>query len=501
MDYETTLLQVEDISKRFGITVALDKVSFRLGKGEILGLIGENGSGKSTMSSIISGMLSADSGKMLFDGQPWAPGTMVNALRSGVGMVVQESGTVRGVTAAENIFLGDYKRFKKGLFIDRKAMYAAAQQALDAIGCDTISPDTPTNRLDMQDRKLLEIARVMYYKPRVLIIDETTTVLAHSGRELLYRLMRSQAESGNAVVFISHDLPEMMEHCDRLIVLRDGVFAGELRKEAYSEEKIKQMMVGRELKGAYYRTDSDPYDDEVVLKADCITTLKELLCFSLELHKGEILGIGGLSHCGMHTLGRSLYGLEKVLDGEVRVAKDGQRVSSPKTAFRAGLGYIAKNRDRESLEANASIRDNISSSGYTLNQILGPLISFKRENAYVQNQIDGLRIKSTGQHQPVRYLSGGNKQKVVFGKWIACGASILIMDCPTRGVDVGVKAAMYQLIYDMKRQGKSIVIISEELQELMGMCDRLLIMKDGQVSGEFMRADGFNENTLIECMI
>lgn len=494
------LLEVKDITKQFGITTALDKVSFVLKKGEILGLIGENGSGKSTMSSIISGMQPADSGFMTFDGNPWAPETVVKALHNGVGMIVQEAGTVGGVLAAENIFLGDYKQFQKGIFVDRKAMMEAAKKALDKIDCDHIQADSPVGRLDMQDRKLLEVARVMYYEPKVLIVDETTTALSQTGRDILYRQMHGQAEKNGGVIFISHDLQEMMEHCDRLIVLRDGKMTGVLNKVEFSEEKIKQMMVGRELKGTYYRTDFDPYGEEVVLEADCITTLQDLLCFSMKLHKGEILGIGGLSHCGMHALGKALYGLEKILDGEIRVGGN-TVIRDWKTAFECKMGYISKNRDAESLEMGTSIRDNIASTGYVLNRMLGPLISYKKEKKYVEDQVEGLRIKCTGQYQPVRNLSGGNKQKVVFGKWIAYGSEILIMDCPTRGVDIGVKAAMYQLIYDMKKEGKSIVMISEELPELMGMCDRLLILKDGDINGEFFRSDGFDENRLIECMI
>lgn len=495
------VLEVHDMCKNFGETVALNHVDLEIKEGEIRGLIGENGSGKSTISSIISGMQPATSGTMTFHGEPWNPPSVLYGMNHGIGMVVQEAGTLGNITVAENLFLGEYKRFKKWGMIDKGAMGRAAVAAMEKIGITDINPFWPVRKLDMQSRKLLELARIMNHDPDILIIDETTTALGQSGREVLYSVMHKVAESGKSVLIISHDLDEMMEHCDTLTVLRDGIIIDNLQNEQFESGLIKKLMVGREVSDNFYRSDEDGYKEEVVLRADMITTMKDLLCFSLELHKGEILGIGGLSDCGMHTLGHALYGLEKVLDGEVLLVKDGTKIKSSEQAFDAGMGYISKDRDNESLEQNASIRANIGSTGYGINRILKFLISGKKETDYVEKQIHDLSVKCQNQHQLVKELSGGNKQKVVFGKWIAYDADILIMDCPTRGVDIGVKAAMYQLIYEMKKAGKSIVMISEEMPELMGMCDRLLIMKDGEVSGEFYRRDGFHEHEIIECMI
>ncbi len=497
----TVLVEVQDMCKNFGVTIALSHVDFEVKTGEIRGLIGENGSGKSTVSSIIAGLQPPSSGTMRYKGQPWKPKTVLDAEAAGIGMIVQESGTISNISVAENIFLGSYKRFKRGPVIAKRAMIQEAQKALEKIGVTHIDASKPTRIYDMQDRKLIELAKCVYNDPELLIVDETTTALSQTGRDIIYRIMHEMAENGKAVMIISHDLNEMMEHCDTLTVLRDGVIIDNIAKADFDPDDIKQKMVGREIKGNYYRVDSDGYDaGQVVLKADCITTMDHLLCFDLELHKQEILGIGGLSDCGMHTVGRALYGLEEVVDGQVVITESGVVVRNAQVAFRNGVGYVSKNRDTESLELNASIYANIASTGYNKNNV-GPFISTRREKAYVDKQIRALMIKCQNASQPVRALSGGNKQKVVFGKWCADDADILILDCPTRGVDIGVKAAMYQLIYEMKKAGKSIVMISEELPELMGMCDRLLIMRDGQVSGEFLRENGYDDRALLECMI
>lgn len=494
------LLRVEHINKNFGVTIALKDVSFVVERGYVYGLIGENGSGKSTVSSIIAGMQPATSGEMFYKGEPWKPSSMLEAQEHNIGMIVQEAGSIPNITVAENIFLGHEKMFQKGLFVDRSDMEDAANKLLEELGLsEMFKANQRTSSLDMQARKIIEIAKCLYWKPDLLIVDETSTALSFEGREFLYRVLKMMKEENKSVLFISHDLDEMMEHCDKLTVLRDGVLIGTLDKSEYEPNLIRQMMVGRELQGNYYRNDTDPYDDEVVLEAKCITTMNDLLCFDLQLHKGEILGIGGLSHCGMHTVGRALFGVDKVVDGEVIV--DGNKITSPKTAIANKMGYVSKNRDQESLGLSATIAENIASTGYRINELFRGIISFKKEAKYVDKQIEDLSIKCAGKNYKVNTLSGGNKQKVVIGKWLASDSQILILDCPTRGIDVGVKAAMYQLMYDMKKAGKSIILISEELSELIGMSDRVLMMKDGKVTAERLRVDGLSEHDLINYMI
>ena len=500
MDEKEIVLEVSEISKSFGVTIALDRVSFKIHRGEVKGLIGENGSGKSTASSIIAGIQTAASGKIYFNGGEWKPLTILQAHKAGVAMVVQEAGTIANITVAENIFLGHEGIFSHGIFIDHSQMNTAAQKLLNELEIN-INASRITGSLDMATRKLIEVAKAFYWNPRLLIVDETTTALSHTGRNLLYKLMKELTEKGGSVLLISHELDEMMQQCDSLTVLRDGVVAGNLQKDEFDAGRIKQMMVGREIKGSFYRDDMDAYSDDIVLKADCITTMKDLLCFSLELHRGEILGIGGLSHCGMHTLGKALFGAEMVVDGQVIATENGKVIDNPKIAVQCRMGYVSKDRDTESISLGASIRDNIASTGYRMNQLFGPIISFSKEKKYVDEQIYALSLKCASQYHSVDTLSGGNKQKVAFGKWLACDANILILDCPTRGIDVGVKAAMYKLIYEMKKSGKSIILISEELPELIGMSDRIIIMKDGEVSCEMLRTENPTESCLIEYML
>lgn len=494
------IVEVKHMDKRFGSTIALNDVNITIRRGEIQGLIGENGSGKSTVTSIISGMQKADKGEMTFKGEKWEPQSMLWALEHGIGMIVQENGTIPGITVAENIFLGETDRFKKYGVVNKKQMFAEAQAALDHIGATHIKAGMMTGRLDMQNRKLVEIAKVMIKNPEVLVVDETTTALSQLGRDIIYGIMTKMKEEDKAVVFISHDLDEIMNVCDALTVLRDGKIIITFDKEEFDEDLIKTSMIGREMQGDYYRSDYDGNSsDEVVLEIKNGNLGDQLKDFNLQLHKGEILGIGGLSHCGMHILGKVLFGAIPLQNGEITVG--GEPLRNEANAMKKKIGYVAKDRDTESLNLNASIRDNIAVGGMETFALKNLLILPGREKRYVEKQIQDLSIKCAGMEQYVSALSGGNKQKVVFGKWIGRGSNILIMDCPTRGVDIGVKQAMYQMMYRMKREGKALVIISEEMTELIGMADRLLIMKDGEPKKEFTRSRELTEQDVIKYMI
>lgn len=496
------IFEAKKLCKNFGSVVALNNVDFSIYRGEITGLIGENGSGKSTISSIAAGMQHSTSGEMFFKGKPHKPSTMIEGAKSGIGMIVQEQGSVSGITIAQNIFLGEEGRFRSRGFISSKKMNAEAKKALDAIGFTDVDPSMYIDTLNMQDRKLVEIAKVVYLQPEILVVDETTTALSQKGRDIIYGIMKKMREENKAVVFISHDLEELMEVCDTLTVLRDGNLITTLSKEEMNEQVIKRHMVGREMNGNYYRVDyEESSSSEVILDIDEVTSGTGILMnFSLKVHKGEIVGIGGLSHCGMHELGKVMFGEEKLLTGSVTHVPTGDKITTARAALLHGIGYVSKDRDKEALVLTASIKDNIAQAGLdkiTTRYFIMP----GTEKKYVQKQIDDLRIKCVSMNQYVQELSGGNKQKVAFGKWVGRDCDILILDCPTRGVDIGVKAAMYQLIYEMKQQGKTIILISEELNELLGMSDRIIILKNGHKSGEFKRNKDLNEHDIIEFMI
>ena len=499
---KTPILEMKHIRKTFASTVALGDVSFDVYPGEIRGLIGENGSGKSTISSIAAGMQKADSGEMLYHGKPWNPSSMIDALNHGIGMIVQESGTIQGISVAENLFLGETARFPGKLgTINKRAMVAKANEALRAIGVTSVTGDMNMGALDFQTRKLVEIAKVVMKDPEILVVDETTTALSQEGRQILYDLVKRLRDEGKAVLFISHDLDEIVEVCDTLTVLRDGAIIRHFTKDEFDPAAIRTSMIGRELKGEYYRSDFTPTRlDEIAVRAKHIGFGTVLDDVDLTVYRGEIVGIGGLSHCGMHPLGKILFGALKPDHGEVVTGK-GVRITNETVAMREAFGYVSKDRDVESLSLNASIRDNIAIAGMERYAVKNFLMLNGKEKAYVDKQIRDLSIKCADRDQQTSQLSGGNKQKVVFGKWIGRGSEVLILDCPTRGVDIGVKHAMYRLMTELKKEGKTIIMISEEMPELMGMCDRLIIMKDGRVMHEFLRSESLSDGEIIQYMI
>ena len=499
---KTPILEMKHIRKVFASTVALGDVSFDVYPGEIRGLIGENGSGKSTISSIAAGMQKADGGEMLYHGKAWNPSSMIEALDGGIGMIVQESGTIKGISVAENMFLGETKQFPGKLgAVNRRAMNKKADEALEAIGVTNVKGAMPLGMLDFQTCKLVEIAKVVMKDPEILVVDETTTALSQEGRDILYKLIARLRDEGKAVLFISHDLDEIMEVCDTLTVLRDGAIIRDFVKEEFDADAIRTSMIGRSIQGEYYRGDHTPSrQEEIAVEAKNLCCGEELKDVSITVHKGEIVGIGGLSHCGMHTLGKILFGAVKPDSGEV-VTGSGVKISSETVAMKENFGYVSKDRDVESLSLSASIRDNIAIAGMERYAVNGFLILNSREKTYVDKQIEDLSIKCADRDQTVNQLSGGNKQKVVFGKWIGRGSEVLILDCPTRGVDIGVKQAMYQLMNELKKEGKSIIMISEEMSELIGMSDRLIIMKDGEITREFERSAELSDADVIGYMI
>ncbi len=493
------LLKASKISKAFGPTRALVDVDLKIGRGEIRGLIGENGSGKSTFSNILSGALQPDSGIFEFKGKPYAPKHMVDAQDSGISMIVQELGTIGSIDAGSNIFAGRLNEFSKLGFIRFKDLHRKANQILDEIGAPEIRSETMTAFLNFEDRKIVEVARAMVYEPDLLIVDETTTALAHKGRELLYKLIKKMYAANKSVLFISHDLQEIVDICTSVTVLRDGKIIETLEDENITQENMRTLMIGRELEGHYFRSDQEcSHGDDVVLHARRLH-FGQLEDIELKLHQGEILGVAGLSECGMHELGRVLFGIERPVFGDVLLG--GNAIDNTAEAVADGLAYVSKERDKEAIILSASIQENIVLPSLPDIKKAFGYVGKQKENEITSKQIEGLKIKCRNEKQKCTELSGGNKQKVVLGKWLAKNSEVLILDCPTRGIDIGTKAAIYRLMEDLKAKGKAILMISEELPELIGMCDRVIVIKDGKIQTTISRDENITESVLIEKMI
>ena len=498
---EQILLKLENITKKFGTIVAVDSVSFDIRKGEIHGLIGENGSGKSTVSSIISGLYPAASGKMILEGEAYEPTDLICANQKGIGIIVQEMSTIEELTVAENIFLGKEKVFSRAGMIRHGRMNQKAREPLAAYGLEHIRPDVPVEQYGFEERKLVELVKNTYFHPKLLIVDETTTALSVEGKRELLKVIWRLKDEGTAIVIISHDLNEIIELCDRITVLRDGKYVTTVENEGTTEDELKKYMIGREMEGHYYRNDMETHTDgKEVLKVENVSVKGVLDQISFELHQGEILGIGGLTDSGMHELGKVLFGAMKKDSGRVTVRKSNHDIEKISGAIREGVVYTSKNRDREGLVLNASIKDNISLGNWNLIRT-GKMILPGKEREFAETHAQAMQTKMEGVDQFVSTLSGGNKQKVVLAKWIAQDPDILILDSPTRGIDIKVKSSIYSFMQDLVKKKKAIILISEEILELIGMSDRVLILKDGKISSELLREDTLTEEKIINCMI
>lgn len=494
-------LQIQNLNKSFGVTKAVKDVSFNVNKGEVHALIGENGSGKSTLTNMLTGIYSIDSGKFILDGKEVAPKNQVEANDDGISIIVQELGTLSGLTVAENIFLGHEKQFVKCGIKNTNAMNKKASELLKEYGFDKINASAMIDDYDFEDRKLIEIVKATYFNPKIVVVDETTTALSSEGRDVLYKQMEKVRKGGNSVIFISHDLPEILEKSDTITILRDGVYIDTVKSKDVTEEDLKRLMVGREVTGDYYREDyGEKVSDEVVLSVKNVTVPGLISNVSFELHKGEILGFGGLSESGMHEVGKAIFGASYDREGKVVLA-DGTEINDIPTAIKNSIAYTSKDRDNESVVLNQSIEDNICLPSLNSLSNGGGLLNDKKLGEFSNKFAKQMSVKMVGVKQFVSELSGGNKQKVVLARWIGKDSDIVVLDSPTRGIDIKVKQDIYRLMNQMRKSGKSIIMISEELMELIGMCDRIIIMKDGKISGELERDKDLDENSLISVMV
>lgn len=495
------VLRAEDMYKEFGATKAVKGVTLEIHAGTVLGIVGENGSGKSTITSMVAGVYPPTKGTMIYKGQEYKPKSVLDARHHGIQYLTQEQGTIDGMSVAENMFLGEEDMGAKGGNVSMAKMIQRASEILKENGLDEVNPAAPIESYSFEERKMIETARSLSQQPSILIIDETTTALSQKGREKLYDIVFQQKKLGTAVVIISHDLEEVQKLCDEVLVMRDGNYIDTLRGEDINPENLRRKMIGREIDGSYYRADFEcSYEDEVVLSVKNLTVDGLFSDISFDLHKGEILGIGGLSECGMHELLKTVFGAIKPTSGTVTLCETGQTVKNTTMAVRNKIAYIPKDRDKESLFQATSIRDNIVTA--SLDKLKkGIFISPRSEKKMADREAARMEVKMQRIEQMVRDLSGGNKQKVVIAKWLANDSKIFIMDCPTRGIDVGVKAKIYKLMEELKSQSIAILMVSEEMMELIGMADRIITMKDGHQSEELLRSADLTEAELIQHII
>jgi ABC-type sugar transport system ATPase subunit len=476
------LLEMSGVSKRFGGVQALDEVSLAVEEGEIRALVGENGSGKTTLMRILAGMIAPDEGSVVVDGVPLADVDATARLDSGVGVVFQDALICPELTVAENMYLGRLPG--RGPFFSRSRTLAKAEGVLRANGLP-LAPERRVRSVSQDAQHLTEVARVLARDARVLVFDETTASLTMDHVERLYRIIRRTRERGAAVVFITHRLHEAFELCDTITVLRDGHVTGTKDVPATDEEEIVRLMVGRSLDNQFNRPPSPQGEVRLEVEGLRIGRVSDL---SLQVRAGEIVGLGGLVGSGRSTVLEAIYGLVP-RQGRVRVSGTEIPQLDPRSAIRAGLGLVPEDRRRQGLAMEQSVTANAT---MVLNgsRRLSSRTDGVAERAVVDELYSRLDLRAADSDAPVKTLSGGNQQKVVLGRWLAKKPPVLLLDEPTRGIDVGAKREIYDLIHFLAEQGTAILLVSSELPELLGLCDRIVILREGRLAGEYARGVG-----------
>ena len=491
------LLRMENISKSFGPVRALSDVSIDLRMGEVLALMGENGAGKSTLMNVLSGALHHYEGRIFINGKYATFSNPLAAREAGIAKIHQELQLVKEMSVAENMFLGREVADKAG-FIQKRRMEQMAKRYLDMLELD-ISPSLPIKQLRVGEQQMVEIAKALSMNARILIMDEPTSAISEQEAEKLFSVIRRLAGEGVGIIYITHRMQEVFLIADRLTVLRDGQLIGTVNARESSRDQIISMMVGREIKDMYPKTPATPGAE--VLRVENLNLngggfRRSLKDISFTLRKGEVLGIAGLLGSGRSELFESLFGLHpRDSSGDIYI--EGRKVSirGPRDAIAQGISFATEDRKGKGLVLPRSIGENMSLP------MLKPFSRLGFMNAILERrnwsgQIKGMRIKAQGYQTACETLSGGNQQKVVLGRWMITNPKILLLDEPTRGIDVGAKAEIYQLITELAGHGMGIIVISSELPEVIGISDRILTFCEGRITGVFSREDATQEKLL-----
>ncbi|MDF2514075.1 MAG: D-xylose transporter ATP-binding protein [Herbinix sp.] len=485
------ILELQHIRKEYPGVIALKDVSLEVKKGEILALIGENGAGKSTLIKTCSGAVIPTSGKIVINGKEFTHMSPQLAAENGIAIIYQEFNNVKGLSAAENLFLG--KPIKKGLVIDKRAMEKEAEKAFAQLNIK-INPKTLVGDLTVGYQQMIEIAKAILQDAKVLIMDEPSAPLTSAEVESMFKVCELLKEKGVSIIYISHRLEEIYRLSDRIVVLRDGEYIKTLiTKDSHVDELI-QLMVGRSLKETFPPRE-DSHSDEVILELQNVSGNGDK-DIDLQIRKGEILGLGGLVGAGRTELVQMIFGAAKKTEGKMIFKGKEIDPKSPREAIDLGIALVPEDRKRHGALLGVSIKNNINMPIYKKIS-KASVINHKKEMEVAKKYEHELLIKTPTLHQLVKNLSGGNQQKVIIGKWLAANSELIIFDEPTRGIDVGAKAEIYKLMNEVIANGKTILLISSEMEELMGMSDRIIVLAEGRITGE-LKKDEFDQETIMK---
>jgi ribose transport system ATP-binding protein len=483
------IMQIRGIVKEFSGVRVLHKITLDIYAGEVLGVLGENGAGKSTLLKIISGIYTKTSGSIKVDGDEVLVQSTADAKRLGIAMIPQEFNLISSLNVFENIFLGN--EIKKGFFLNKSVMRDRASTLLKELETD-LSPDALIENLSVAQKQMVEIAKALVNESRILIMDEPTTVLTDHEVEIFFNLVEKLKQRGVTIIFISHKLKEVKLLCDRLAILRDGHLVSVDDVSEIDEEDMARKMVGRELNQIYPQRSE--HTDEVVLKVTNLSIKGVLDDINFDLKKGEVLGFAGLIGAGRTETAEAVMGLRKKDSGEIEINGQKVQINSIADAVSYNLAYLSEDRQGKGLIMNFDIPKNITL--ISLSAYVKGLIQHKKEQQVAREYVKRFDIKAASLHSNLANLSGGNQQKVYLSKWMDTQPSILILDEPTRGIDVNTKKEIYHFIRSLTEQGVSIIVISSELEEVMGLSHRIMVMRSGQIMGE-LTGDAINEKEIM----
>ena len=486
------LLAMAGISKRFPGVVALDDVSLAVARGEVVALVGENGAGKSTLMKILGGVHQPDAGEIRLDGRPVQIRGVVDAMHNGIAFIHQELNVLDNLDVAANVFLGREPVGRLGL-VDRRKIFADTEPFLRRLGLD-VSPRTRLDRLSIAHQQMVEIAKALSLNARVLIMDEPTSSLTLAETKRLLELVRELSEQGVSVIYISHRLGEIDECADRVVVLRDGRNAGELAKSEATHDRLISLMVGRNIQSFHVKSDA-PRTPAHLKVRNVVSGLYPHHAVSFDADRGEILGFAGLVGAGRSEMAKALVGLDPSPDKEVTLGGTRLRIDRPRDAIAHGIYLVPENRRTEGLVVEMSVRENISLPSLPA-LARGGLIQRARERELADRQIQALAVKTPRAETRVLNLSGGNQQKIVLGKWLAMDPQVMILDEPTRGIDVGAKAEIYRLMRELADRGTVILMISSDMEEVLNVSDRIAVMHEGEITGVLERHDCTEQNVM-----